>query len=226
MPTALLIRHAQASFGAADYDVLSELGHRQVDALAAAFERRGIGADRVVSGSARRHHDTARHWVAAAGDGIRVDPRWDEYDDADVLTHYSSTTARVERRPDDPSPAMSSREFQVLLDEALRGWVADGADSPSPYTYPAFLERVAGAFADLTAGLGSGETALAFTSSGVIAALTASLIGQPETFVALNRVTVNTGVTKVVLGRQGTTLVSFNEHSHLEEAGPDLVTYR
>jgi broad specificity phosphatase PhoE len=226
MPTALLIRHAQASFGAADYDVLSELGHRQVDALVAAFERRGIGADRVVSGSARRHHDTARHWVAATGDGTRVDPRWDEYDDADVLTHYSTTTARVERSPDDPSPAMSSREFQVLLDEALRGWVADGADTPSPYTFPAFLERVEDAFADLTAGLGSGETALAFTSSGVVAALTASLIGQPTAFVALNRVTVNTGVTKVVLGRQGTTLVSFNDHSHLEEAGSGLVTYR
>src|SRR4051794_24244666 len=185
MPTALLIRHAQASFGAADYDVLSELGHRQVEALVAAFERRGIGADRVVSGSSRRQRDTARHWAAVTGEGARVDPRWDEYDDGNVLTHYSSTSARVERRPGDASPAMSSREFQVLLDDALRGWFADGAASPSPQTFPAFLERATAAFADLTAELASGETALAFTSSGVIAALAAWLIGQPAAFVAL-----------------------------------------
>jgi hypothetical protein len=44
--------------------------------------------------------------------------------------------------------------------------------------------------------------------------------------VAFNRVAVNTGVTKVVHGRGGTTLVSFNEHGHLEQRGGSLVTYR
>jgi hypothetical protein len=63
------------------------------------------------------------------------------------------------------------------------------------------------------------------TSGGAIAAVCVGLLGvAPETFVALNRVTVNAGVTKVVRGRSGTTLVSFNEHAHLEADG--LVTYR
>jgi hypothetical protein len=63
------------------------------------------------------------------------------------------------------------------------------------------------------------------TSGGVIAALCVGLLGvAPAAFVALNRVTVNAGVTKVVRGRGGTTLVSFNEHAHLEPDG--LVTYR
>ena len=39
----------------------------------------------------------------------------------------------------------------------------------------------------------------------------------------LNPVTVNASVSKVVVGARGTTLVSLNDHSHLE---PDLVTYR
>jgi len=61
----------------------------------------------------------------------------------------------------------------------------------------------------------------------VIAALAASLIGQPEhAFVTLNRVSVNTAITKVIIGSRGKTLVSYNDHSHLEEAGSDLVTYR
>jgi hypothetical protein len=41
--------------------------------------------------------------------------------------------------------------------------------------------------------------------------------------VAFNRVTINTGLSKVAVGRSGMTLVSFNEHGHL---GDDLLTYR
>jgi hypothetical protein len=47
----------------------------------------------------------------------------------------------------------------------------------------------------------------------------------PETFVALNRITVNACVTKVIVGRSGTHLMSYNEHAHVErEAG--LLTFR
>ena len=61
----------------------------------------------------------------------------------------------------------------------------------------------------------------------MIAALAASLIGAPErTFIPLNRVSVNASITKVIVGSRGKTLVSYNDHSHLEGAGDDLVTYR
>jgi len=43
MPAVLLVRHAQASFGAADYDVLSEHGHAQARAAAAELRARGLG---------------------------------------------------------------------------------------------------------------------------------------------------------------------------------------
>ena len=39
----------------------------------------------------------------------------------------------------------------------------------------------------------------------------------------LNPVTINTAITKVVSGRGGLTVVSYNEHVHL---GADLLTYR
>ena len=94
-------------------------------------------------------------------------------------------------------------------------------------TWAAFLQRVTSAFEDLADGLRSGQTGIAVSSSGVIAALAARLIGLPgEGFVALNRVMVNTGITKVVVGRQGKSLVSFNEHTHVEGSGSDLLTYR
>ncbi len=227
MPIVLLIRHAQASFGAADYDVLSERGHAQVDALQRALARRGVVADRVVTGSLRRQRDTGRPWTDAAGATATTDARWNEYDDGDVLSHHSSIEARLARAATDTGPAISSRDFQVVLDEGLQKWVDAGPTSPALQSWPEFLAEITSALDDLGAGLRSGETGLAFSSSGVIAALAASLIGLPErAFVPLNRVSVNTSITKIIVGSRGKTLVSYNDHSHLEDAGGDLVTYR
>lgn len=222
MPIVLLIRHAQASFGTADYDVLSERGHAQVQALHGSLARRGIVADRVVSGDLRRQRDTARPWS-----GVAVDARWNEYEMDDVLSHHSDAQTRLARGPADTGPALSSRDFQVVLDRALQDWVDAGSSGPTRQAWPAFLAEINAALDDLGATLGSGETALAFSSSGVIAALAASLIGLPDkAFVPLNRVSVNTSITKVIIGSRGNTLVSYNDHSHLEDAGADLVTYR
>jgi hypothetical protein len=43
--------------------------------------------------------------------------------------------------------------------------------------------------------------------------------------VTLNRVAVNCGVTKLMSGRGGSRLVTFNEHSHLEH-DRELTTFR
>ena len=131
MPIVLLIRHGQASFGTADYDLLSERGHAQVGALHRALARRGVVADRVVTGSLRRQRDTGDRWAEAAAGAI-VDQRWDEYDDDDVLSHHSSTRTRLARAPADTDPAMSSRDFQVVLDSALQEWVDAGSDELRP----------------------------------------------------------------------------------------------
>jgi hypothetical protein len=40
----------------------------------------------------------------------------------------------------------------------------------------------------------------------------------------LNHVSINTSITKLAVGRGGVTLVSINEHGHLD--GESLVTYR
>ena len=50
--------------------------------------------------------------------------------------------------------------------------------------------------------------------------------GQPDLFPRLNRVLVNTGITKLAVGRAGISLVSFNEHAHLDDGGGQLLTYR
>ncbi len=226
VPIVLLIRHAQASFGAEDYDVLSELGRRQVDALAGALERRGVVADVVVSGTLRRQRDTAQRWAQRTGARASVDARWNEYSDDDVLTHHSTSATRLARRPGD-APAVDSQTFQTVLDDALASWIEAGADGAGAQPWPAFRAGIEAALDDVARGLGRGETALVFSSGGTIAAAAAALLGLPaHAFVALNRVSVNTAISKVVVGRRGRSLVSYNEHGHLDEAGGDLLTYR
>jgi hypothetical protein len=66
-----------------------------------------------------------------------------------------------------------------------------------------------------------------FTSGGPIAwTVSALLDGGTAVWTALNPVVVNASVTKVVVGRRGTTLVSFNDHSHLEAPDAGLLSYR
>jgi broad specificity phosphatase PhoE len=225
MPSILLIRHAQASFGAADYDVLSELGHRQTQALVDGLRRRGIVAHRVVSGALRRQRDTAAPCAAALGIEVAVDERFDEYVDRDILEHHAAVPAGLAVRAGDQP--MSSREFQELLNVALRQWIEAGAGGPAREPWPRFLERLRAAIDSVATGLGKGETALVISSGGGIAALVASLLRlPPEAMIALNHVSINTGITKLAVGRGGITVISSNEHAHLEEAGGSLVTYR
>jgi broad specificity phosphatase PhoE len=223
VPSVLLVRHAQASFGTADYDVLSELGHRQVEALDAALRERGVRAARLVSGTLRRQRDTARLTGAPE---CELDERWNEYDSLDVLRGHAELP--VDEAPPGAAapPEISSRELQPLLDGALQRWIEAGEATPCAESWPAFRGRVHAALGELLASLGRGEHAVAVTSGGVIAAICSGLLGLGGNgFVAFNRVTVNAGITKLLHGRSGTQLLAFNEHAHLE-AEDGLLTFR
>ncbi len=225
MPSILLVRHAQASFGSADYDVLSDRGHEQVAALVRGLATRAIVPSVVVSGTLRRQRDTAAPCAAAHGLEVRADARWNEYDDRDILTHHSDAHVGLDQHAGDEP--ISSREFQKILNSALRSWIAAADTGPADESWPAFQGRLTGALADLSASLGRGEVALVVSSGGAIAALTAALLGlPPEALITFNHVSINAGITKLTVGRGGTTVISINEHAHLDRPDGSLVTYR
>ncbi|MET0134094.1 MAG: histidine phosphatase family protein [Kibdelosporangium sp.] len=204
MALVYLIRHGQASFGADDYDVLSAAGHQQGKVVGDELRRRGVRPDVVVSGTLRRQRETA----IAADMGLppQEDARWNEYDHLGLVRAAGTPT--------------SPREFQLTLDAALRTWVGGG-------DWQRFTGGVRAALTELFDGLGSGGTGLVFTSGGVIAAVCAEVWGlAAEGFVAVNRVAVNGGLTKLVRGRSGTSLVSYNDHAHFEGENRELLTYR
>jgi broad specificity phosphatase PhoE len=225
MPMILLVRHGQASFGMADYDVLSPAGQEQSEALAGELAGRELHVERIVSGSLRRQQDTAAPAAARLHREVVVDPRWNEYDMDAILAAHSTTSARASAGPG--SASVSTAEFQDLLEQALAAWITAGESSAAPEPWPAFGGRVRSALLEIADSLPSGSTALAFTSGGVVAAICAAALKLPEhALIAFNRVSVNTGITKLVSGGRGISMVSFNDHAHLERRRPPLITYR
>jgi broad specificity phosphatase PhoE len=217
VPVVLLVRHGQASFGAADYDNLSDIGREQSEAVGAELARRGLRQPVAVCGTLRRQRDTAMLALGAAGLPAEpvVDRRWDEYDHLELLKRYIP--------PEQAESDGSSRGVQPLLDRALAAWVEHGDEGG----WPSFAGGATDALAALADGLPSGRDAVVFTSGGVIAAVCAHLLGGgAPAVVALNRVTANGAITKLTLGRGGTSLVSFNDHAHFEGDARLLLTYR
>ncbi|MEP6815830.1 MAG: histidine phosphatase family protein [Marmoricola sp.] len=223
MGQVLLVRHGQASWGSADYDVLSESGWEQSRLLGEALAARGVEPTLVVHGTMRRHRETAE----AAREGLAtpehvVDEGWDEFDHLAMLAAVPSPFEGRE-----PSRA----EFQSWFEESTNRWTGGEHDADYDEPFTGFTERVAGALRRTAEAAGSG-TAVVFTSGGPVSWAASSLVGaeldQPGRVLLwrrLNPVCVNSGVTKVVTGSRGLTLVSFNEHTHLEQT-PELLTYR
>ena len=115
------------------------------------------------------------------------------------------------------------RAFQDVFTAATQRWI-DGGDGYTE-TFQAFCDRSEAAVRRTAERLGKSETALVFTSGGPIAAVVEPAARPVATGCGakLNPVTINTAITKVVSGRSGLTVVSYNEHVHL---GADLLTYR
>lgn len=222
MAAVYLIRHGQASFGEADYDVLSEVGRQQAVVLGAELARRRLDVHGVWSGTLRRQAATAAACLPAAGIDlpVRQDPRWDEYDHLGLVP-----SGQAGELGDDP--ATVARTFQRLLDDALAAWIGGDHAVGSSGTWARFSGRAHAALGEVFDGLPRGGAALVFTSAGVISAVCALLLHLPAAgYLSVNRTMANASITKLVRGRSGVSLVSVNEHGHFEGEQRGLLTYR
>ena len=214
MGQILLVRHGQASWGAEDYDVLSTLGEQQAEVLGPALARLLGDAepDRLVHGTMQRQQRTAELAAKAAGWSVEptIDERWNEMDHLAVL---ALQPREFEGEPD-------RAQFQAWFEAATNRWTSGGHDDEYDESFPSFRARVR----DGVQALADVGTAVVVTSGGPISAVTAELLGAgTTTYERLTPVVVNSSVTRVVSGRRGLTLVSFNDHAHLPA---ELLTYR
>jgi len=230
MSTVYLVRHGQASFGAADYDVLSERGQQQARILGDAFARSKPRLHAVVSGDMQRHRQTAHACLEAMGRAPewRSDAGWNEFDHVRVITALRPDFADPERaRAELMRQADPQKAFQAMFEQAVMRWVSGAHDADYSETWAEFRARCMQALASVFDGLPSGTDALVFTSGGPIAALTQELLRIPDgDGFRLSWGLVNCGVTKLVRGRDGVRLSTLNGHAHFEGEHAALVTYR
>ena len=217
MGVVILVRHGQASFGADDYDVLSETGWEQGRLLGEWLRGKADEPTAVVRGSMRRHRETAE---AAGWTDAVVDAGWDEFDHLGVVARY----------PDLPEGELGNREFQRVFELATARWTAGGHDAEYDEPWPAFRARVTASLRDVCGQAGPGGTAVVVTSGGPIAAACAALVdpdADDATFGRLwsrfNTTIVNSSFTRIVVGSTGARMLTFNEHPHLEG---EHLTYR
>jgi broad specificity phosphatase PhoE len=230
MGVVYLVRHGQASFGAADYDQLSETGVAQARVLGEALRGRLPRVDAVITGTLARHRQTADACLAALG--VEAGPRrlagFNEFDH-DVLIvryapRYADRTLLVRDMAGTPDPR---RAFQELFTQAVARWVGSRHDGEYTESWSAFRERCLRALDELIQELGASRTALVFTSGGPITAICQELLRIPDEHAfRLNWALANCGITKVVYGERGRFLSTLNEHGHFEGAQRALLTYR
>lgn len=212
-----IIRHGQASFGAANYDKLSELGHRQAEALGAALRAQGFSwPDKLIIGSMVRHRETFEG--IAKGFGVtatpEVHPGLNEFDFSGLLSAHDQGDARPEHTTHDRAAHFRQLKATVLA------WQKGEIENP-PESFEAFVDRVSDALA-----AADGDT-LMVSSGGAISQMIRLVMAAPaEQQILLQLQMKNCAVNKIVQGRNGAYLHGFNETPHINAANMDeMLTY-
>ncbi|MFY7941438.1 MAG: histidine phosphatase family protein, partial [Burkholderiaceae bacterium] len=144
MGTLYLVRHGQASFGADDYDQLSELGQRQSRRLGAYFQERRLTFEAVITGSLKRQQQTWRGIAEGMGqDELQhlVWPGLNEYDSHAVIHAIHPEPLA---KPD--TPELYKHHFG-LLRQGLQAWMRGQAQPQGMPSYPEFVHGVTSALA-------------------------------------------------------------------------------
>jgi broad specificity phosphatase PhoE len=215
MAELLVIRHGQASFGAQNYDVLSELGRAQARAAGEWLRSIGWLPDRVVTGTLDRQIDTASEM------GFEPTPErhagLNEYDFGDLLN------ARF--KGDIPDMVKGDRKVHFrTLRETVFAWQKDEIAQPSE-TWAQFADRVEAArtFAINT----DAKRVLVISSGGVIGQMVAASLHAPaQHMMNLNLQIKNAAMTRFVFSGSLFSLNEFNATPHYATPeGAKLMSY-
>ena len=224
MGTLYLVRHGQASFGAADYDQLSALGQRQCERLGEHLRARGLRFEATFSGTLRRQVqslDAIAAGLCGAPAPLRL-PGLNEYD-AEAIVR--ARHPELPPPPDPADPAAAYRHHFRLLREGLAAWMAGRSAPQGMPPHADFLAGVAQALEQVRTRH-AGDV-LMVSSGGPIAAAVGLVLGlAPAAVIELNLRIRNSAVTEFSFTPKRHVLLSFNAIPHLEQGvGADWVTY-
>jgi broad specificity phosphatase PhoE len=223
MPTLYLVRHGQASFGAADYDNLSHIGEAQALALGQYFKAKNLAFDAAYMGTLRRHAQT----YAGIAQGMGSDtaavlrPGLNEYDSDAVVEAIHPEPLSRERSPE------NYRKHFRLLRDGLAAWMEGTASPKGMPVYPDFVKGITDVMDEVRAEFGARDDAriLICSSGGPISTAVGHILGtSPQTTIELNLRIRNSSVTEFAFTPKRHMLVTYNTLPHLEDK-PEWVTY-
>ena len=218
MGTLYLVRHGQASFGAQDYDQLSELGQRQSQRLGEYFKFKGLRFEQVLTGTLKRHQQTLAGICSGGGFSTNALalPGLNEYDSEAVI---AAIHPHPLAKPD--TPELYRHHFRLLRD-GLTQWM-NGVVSPRGMpSYREFQQGVADALAQVRQQT-EGDVLLV-SSGGPISTAVGQILGTtPETTIELNLRIRNSAVTEFNFTPKRHALQTFNTLPHLD--GPEHASW-
>lgn len=233
MGSIYLIRHGQASLGAADYDVLSPVGIKQSELLGQFLHSLNVRFDGCYAGNMKRQIDTGRHALAQMQQPdteIATDDAFNEYRSDEVMHTYLPRI--LETQPDArhyvENAGQHRKEFQKVFSQVISHWITDDNCPKECQSWPQFVAGVREGLKRVIEAADRGQTIAIFTSGGMITAALQLITGMPPTSAfELNWQIVNTSVSRLQYRKDKLSLASFNSQAHLDiHQRSEWVTYR
>ena len=206
-----LVRHGQASFGADDYDQLSDLGARQSLQLGRYFATRSVNFDLAVTGTLRRHTQTLSQISDGLGKPINT-LRWpglNEYNSEAVIAAVHPQPLDRTRTPE------NYRHHFRLLRNGLMQWMLGHVQPEGLPSWQVFTQQVVEVL-DQIRQTGH-EHVLLVSSGGPIACAVGHILQTPpEATIELNMRLRNSAVTEFTFTPKRYALQTFNTVNHLD----------
>ena len=236
MSTLFLIRHAQASFGSNNYDMLSGTGKKQALILSEYLHTINIQFDYIYSGTMERHKETAAEYISASKTKnvevpeIRYDSRLNEYDAEAILKILIPVMISEKPYMQEHLDSLLSdkKSFQIVFSEIMNMWCSGKYEMKSTATWNQFISGVYGFIEEIMEKHQGNKNIAAFTSGGPISTIIMKVLSlNIDTTMLIRDKIVNSSITRFRYSENSIMLSSFNEYSHLELTGEkDIITYR
>ena len=235
MATIYLVRHGQASFGAENYDKLSELGCRQATVVGEYFRDHGVRFDAVYSGDLSRQRNTARLAVASQPAEVphHIDARFNEIENDLQLKYLMPDVIKINPKIEAMvnKGLSSSKDYQKVIEAVFNYWVSPVCNDTRLQSWAEFSGGARQAMSDVMHEQGAGKTIGIFTSGGTLATIVAQILGlDGEKTYQLYEPIFNCSMTQLFYSRSKISLSYYNDSSFLQvlgqQQGEALISYR
>lgn len=236
MSRLLYFRHAQASYGKADYDQLSDKGYVQSEHLGEHLVQKEVVFQAIYVGPLKRHHQTLSRVQEAydkAGAPLPQPVEMKELEEhrgpevlkrvLHLLKEEDELIGKWEQERTE-NPDLLVKNGLLIFDRAMELWATGAIDHHHPpqfLNWSEFRKQVKSGYQRILEKHknGKSQTIGLFTSGGTISATMGYVLGinEDKNIIRLNGIVQNTSISEVLFSGHRVTLKSFNEVPHLPD---------